>query len=386
MQIDFKALEQALAPIEEIGQGELTFDAGSTTITLRVLLPHEEVEAQKFAAQALNEADEGEHSAVDYLDRFRLGILSHAVIAVGDQNFRDAEFIETGETLANGAKVKIPRYKAMRQLLTRWSRSTMTACYAKFSELVTEKEREAEEAIEYEPSSIPAEIDRLNQRISELRSQMEQEEAAEKTKFSEKLAEMTPATDVPVPPPQPEPERDPDEPEVNPSQAMSPVHRQGPISPAAVPPPQASSIEQPTAAPPRPRVPQPADSSFINDEDDDAMNAALDAEHQRIMERRRRAAAGETPMNEGSALQTVHPQLSGGRPPHMDAREVEEDVGLLNARAEHLGEMDGKPVFKMPDQELGTSTRQRPAAPPRAALNPTVVGESNPRFRGPKKP
>ena len=73
MQIDFQALEQALAPIAEIGQGELTFDMGATPVTLRVLLPAEELEVQRYASEVISARGEGDdpNDAVDYLDRFR---------------------------------------------------------------------------------------------------------------------------------------------------------------------------------------------------------------------------------------------------------------------------------------------------------------------------
>ena len=156
MQIDFKALEQALAPIEEIGQGELTFEAASTTITLRVLLPAEEVEAQRYAASVLQDEVEGDHSAVDYLDRFRIACLSHSVVAIGDMDFRGLEYVETGEVLPNGSPIKVTKSKALRTLLARWTRSTLTVVYSKFSDLTSKAEAAAESLIEYTPSDLPA--------------------------------------------------------------------------------------------------------------------------------------------------------------------------------------------------------------------------------------
>ena len=188
MQIDFKALEQALAPIAEIGQGELTFDAGGTSITLRVLRPSEEVEAQKYASVALE--GETEHAAVDYLDRFRLGCLSHAIMAVGSQDFRNVDFVTTGETLDNGTSIKVPTYKAMRQLLGRWTRAALSGVFTKFHELIMQTELEAEKAIIFKPANIPSEIDRLHQRITELRAEMEKAEAVKKTAFSETVGQV----------------------------------------------------------------------------------------------------------------------------------------------------------------------------------------------------
>ncbi len=389
MQIDFKALEQALAPIEEIGQGELTFEAGSTTITLRVLLPAEEVEAQRHAAEALNEADEGEHSAVDYLDRFRTGCLAHAVVAVGDLDFRGVKFIETGEKLDNGTAVKITKSKALRELLARWTRPTLTRVFGKFSELTTATEAEAEKLIEFEPSNVPAEIDRLQKRMDEMRDQVKQNEALEKAKFSDKVATLAEADgevpDAEVPAPN---DIDDDEPKVDPDQLMPAQQRRtGPISPQTAPPPAKRTGTPPLRTqPPQPHQLAQAPSSFINTDDEDGMDAALDAEHNRIAAMRRRAAAGQTPLDEGSALQTIHPQTqSRRRPPHADARDAEEAIGVLSRpKAQEVGKIDGKPVFDMGSQTLETKASPKPG---RVVVNPPSAPDSgNPRFTPRQKP
>jgi len=121
------------------------------------------------------------------------------------------------------------------------------------------------------------------------------------------------------------------------------------------------------------------------------LDAALDAEHHRIAMMRQRAAQGKAPVNEGSALQTIHPQLR--RPPHIAAQEAEDEVGVLQASAEQarlLGDMPGQPgvpVYQMPVQDLGTPGA-RPQGDPRQALNsqPEAGGSSNPRFTRPNKP
>lgn len=397
MQIDFKALEQALAPIAKIGQGELTFDAGPTTITLRVLLPLEEIEAQKFAAGALNEADEGEHTAVDYIDRFRLACLSHSVISVGEMDFRDTAFIETGEKLEDGTPVKITKHKAVRRLIRRWTRSTLTAVFAKFNELVKRTENEAEEQIEYEPSNLPAEIDRLQKRMDELKEQIEHDTAVEKTKFSDKVETLARSeaegVEVIPDPDLNDEDKDEDEVKTDPTQLMNPARRTGPITPHSAPPPSERQIQVPesaaVAASPQQqhREPPRADSSFINMDDDDEVNAALDAEHNRIAAMRRRAAAGQPPSDDGSALQAIHPQTTvrQRRPPHLDAREAEADIGVLDGAhqaAQQVGEIDGKPVFDLGTQTLGAKA---PVTPRKAPINPPAGGSKNPRFTPRKK-
>jgi len=397
MQIDFKALEQALAPIEEIGQGEVTFEAASTTITLRVLRPAEEVEAQRYAASVLKDDVEGDHSAVDYLDRFRIACLSHSVVAIGDLDFRGLEYVETGDKLPNGSPIKVTKSKAMRTLLARWTRATLTVVYSKFSDLTTSSEVEAERLIEYTPSDLSAELDRLNKRVAEITAKMEQEKMIEKAKFSDQVESISKVTTDAMnrPPATPAIAAPEPEPEVDPEQALPAASRRtGPISPTTAPPPAA---REPRAAPPAPaqqplhRTPPPrADSSFINPDDDDGMNAALDAEHNRILAMRRQAAAGQPTVDDASALEQIHPQTAHRRtPPHLEAKEAEDDVGVLDAAAQaakEVGEIDGKPVFALPAQDLGVKAPPAPADA-RAAINPPQAsGSENPRFQRRKQP
>jgi hypothetical protein len=391
MQIDFKALEQALAPIEKIGQGELIFDAGDTPITLRILLPSEELEIQRYAGQVFvgKEGEEDSSTAVEYLDRFRTATLSYAIVEVGGQDFRDVEFVETGEYLDNGQPIKIAKHKALRQLIPRWSRALLVRCFHKYSELLNTVEANAEKAIDFTPSDHDAEIERLESRLKELRATKEREQQSNEEAFSARVravaAASGPTEIVPQTPP-----ADPDEPEINPEQALpAAVRRAGPISPASAPPPAAvrPPAPQPQAPAHRP-APPVADSSFINPDDDEGLNAALDMEHRRIAEMRRRHLEGQAPVSDGSALEAIHPQTAGRRPPHIDARMAEEDIGVLDAsarQAREVGEIDGKPVFAMPSQELGTPSHKQPGRPV-VNQTPEAGGSKNPRFIKPTRP
>lgn len=405
MQIDFKALEKALAPIEEIGQGELTFDMGSTPVTMRVLLPAEELEVQRYASEALpsGETEGDPNNAVDYLDRFRIGCIAHAIIVVGDLDFREVAYVEMGDSLDNGAMVKVPKVKALRSLVARWSRSLLTRAFRKYSELLNQVEHKAEQAIMFVPSDRDAEIERLETLLAELKTAKEQEAFKDKEVFTAKVdaalvAEDTAdkvATVLGVRPASPERESLAEEDEQPPAPAVAPPapKRTGPISPQQAAPPQERPAHQ--SARPQPVHPTPprADSSFINADDDDSMNAAMQAEHLRLVEMRRRSAQGQRPADEASALERVHPQLQPPprrRPPHLDAAEVEEELGLVHTAAQqarHMGDTpDGVPVYAMPAQDLEVPGAQN--RPDRGAINPKTEagGAKNPRFTPPRKP
>ena len=424
MQIDFKALEQALAPIAEIGQGELTFDAGGTTITLRLLLPQEELAVQKYAAEAM-EGETDSNSATDYIDRFRVSCLAHSVVAVGDYDFRGVDYVQTGETLGNGTPVKIPRVKALLTLIGRWSRPILVAAFKKYNELLNTVQTRVDKAVEFSPSDRDAEIERLEERLAELKLAKEEEAQKVQNQFAQRVDAVASAGEVqtmrespgsfPARKPLAAADEDEEADEPEPARAPAPPpapappipvpRRAGPVIPqqaappperGAVPPQGVVHVPPPTEAPPVPRAAPPrADSSFINAEDEDGMNAALAAEHDRLMDMRRRAAQGQRPQSDGSALDMVresqpHLQQPRRRPPHQDAVETEAEVGFVGAAAQRARELgatpDGVPVFAMPVQDLDTpAARNRPD---RGALNPQTQGggSTNPRFQGPRKP
>ena len=95
MTINFDALKTSLAKISKIGQGEETFEAGNSTVTVRVLSSLEEVEVEKFAQVAWDEAtsDEDRAALTDYIDRMRVGTLSHVIIQIDDMDLREEESI-----------------------------------------------------------------------------------------------------------------------------------------------------------------------------------------------------------------------------------------------------------------------------------------------------
>ncbi len=414
MQIDFKALEQALAPIAEIGQGELTFDMGGTLVTMCVLIPSEELAVQRYASTALSDEDSKDaNDAVDYLDRFRIATLAYAIVAVGALDFRGVEYIETGDTLDNGKSIKVPKHKAMQKLVGRWSRSLLTRAFRKYSELTNQVDAQADKAIQFEPSDRDAEIERLEDQLKELKATKDRESKKNQDIFSQKVAtavamadtgeQMTEALRAVHVAQEPENYEEPEAPAPAPAPVAAPVpvpRRTGPIIPQQAAPPADRPVPTPQQVvqqrseirPPPPR----ADSSFINADDDDSMNAALDLEHQRLVDMRRRNVQGQRQPDDGSA-RTEAPRRQqmpaaitpARRAPHLDAAETEADLGVLSARAQqarHIGEMDGKEVYAMPAQDL-----EVPAArprPDRCALDPQAGdgGSRNPRFKSPRRP
>ena len=115
-------------------------------------------------------------------------------------------------------------------------------------------------------------------------------------------------------------------------------------------------------------MPNIEDHSFIDTSDPEAMQAAVDAENDRLMRARMGVQGAPRPEPE-SVLNVAHAQR---RPPHLDAADVSRG---------YLGNHDGVAPVRAPAEELS-----RPAAPPGGsplALNRPVKGATNPRFKPP---
>lgn len=407
--IDFQALEQALAPLAEIGQEELTFMAGSTEVTLKVLVPSEELTVQRYAAEVVPKEDEGSdpHSAQAYLDRFRIEILAHSIIAVGSMDLRGVTAIPTGEILDNKKPVTIPTHKALRKLVARWTRPVIDSVFRKYGEALIRVEKKASEAIEFNPADLDTEIARVEGRLEVLKAEQEKRKNPVTSGFSNIMDLATDAsheaklsreegisalaalatTEAPVPepipdpvlPPAPEPVPPPPQP---PMEEPARESRRPAVPQHGAPPPR---IDQPHPAPPaeKPDHVRSPDgvvrSSFV---ESDNMQSEAEEETRRILDRRRRAAAGKAPLPSGSVLDSMRTQ----RAPHLDAAEVERQEhtvqhGADMAKAEELGAIGGVPTFRMPTQDLGTSQ----ASPGETSTARPDGGSMNPRFRPPQK-
>jgi hypothetical protein len=401
MQISFAALEQALAPIEQVGQGEITFDVGSVPVTLRLLTPEEEVEVQKYANQALDE--EGSTVPTEYVDRMKLSLLAYAVAQVGDQDLRQVEFVETGEKLDNGKPIKEPRHLAMRKIIKRWTAPTRTGLFRSYSDLVIQVEQKAEAAFKYTPMDLKTEIERLEKRVSQLKKELENQTKSTKNPFSEMVktvsevdAEEKQAREQDMDahvaksqaPEAPAPQKA-QEPPAAPQERRSII----PQAPAASPPPVRlpeaprppvtvsvpDSPRQPVvAAAPEVAPPPAAPKYVVPDEDDDGdsftdlsdpdrVQRAMDAETRRLLESRRLAGGRPAPAVGGPTR----------RPPHADALETEESLMRQASEEKPIGD---RPVYRLPPQELGVA-QQGPV--PNKVPTDQVTDRSarNPHFR-----
>ena len=181
--LDLNTLKNALKPLSEMGREEFTFEVDDISVTLRPLLPLEEVQVQRYAASVLEDiqAQEGLSSsdnmsraaAMDYFDRFRIEIIANAIVQVNDLDLRNEKYIATGETLENGTPVQVPRGIAMRGIVQEWSRAMITVCFTRYGDLVQKIADEADKIAQTTLPDLDAEIERVEARLKTLKQDRE---------------------------------------------------------------------------------------------------------------------------------------------------------------------------------------------------------------------
>ena len=399
MQISLEALGQAIAPIEQLGQGELTFDVGATPVTLQIMTPEAEIDVQRYANETL-EGGENLAATAEFLERFKLAVLSHAIVQVGTLNLRGVQAVETGDQLEDGTPTKITKVKAIRDLVLKWSGSIRLAVFRKYGELVEEVERKAEKAVEFKPSDIDAEIERVQARLKELEEEKAKVEdnpvetqvgrmtkavaandAEEQLQTSEKLSRMAAGQLADEPPEQPQEAPQQRRP-VTPTQAPPP------------PPPQPQTPAQDPAPAPQPEVrqtlppPAPAQDSFVDTSDPDQMSAAVAEENRRLLAARMGTSAAQMP----NSVLAAAAQVGISKPPHLEAQRAMAELDEATAKGapvepEPEPQPDKAPTFRLPTEEVtphSAAGKTGGQAPP-VTLNAPNAGQGtqNPRFRKP---
>ena len=204
--VNLDALRDALNPIAEIGVVEETFDMKGTPITMRPLKPLQETEVQRWAGQVMTDSEnEDQATGVEYLDRFKIGCLSYAIVSVGELDLRQSDVIETGKTLPNGTAVKVPKHKGMREILMTWTRPVIDSCFRKFGEMMERAEIEVEKSVKFDPVDLDTEITRLKDRLNRMELLKERRTVGD-VKVPVQEAMVDALVDKPEPEPEPEPE------------------------------------------------------------------------------------------------------------------------------------------------------------------------------------
>lgn len=382
--LNLQALEQAFSSISHVGKGTIVADIHGTPVTLEALLPHEEVAVQKYAAVALEENKDALSANTEFLDRFQVALLSYAVARIGDMNLKADDHIETGETLPNGVKVKVPRVDAVRGVVSQWSRTVRQYLFGKYSELMDRLELESETLIKYDPFDLDAEIKRTEARLEDLKGRKAEKESEKEVKhpFRQQVAAFAKASVPDLSTPAPAPQAQPEPPAPTPTPTPPQVQPQAATPPPPAPQPRKPII--PTAAPPPPAAvatPMPAyaqepsmDEVLDGIEDDqqgiglDDLQAQVAAENDRLLRARQ------------AQQQVAQQQPILRRPPphasiHMDVDEED------NTSVQKVGDVGGTEAYRIGQVPTLTEKSTMRNGQGVAINQSSDKGTQNPRFR-----
>lgn len=182
--MDLQSLRAAIEPLSKFGADELTFEIEGTSVTLRPLLPDEDIAVQQYAAAVLAQTQEEEGlgdddpltraAALKYMDRFKAEAIAYSLVQVGPTNLRNVKTIETGEITDEGTKIRIPKHVALRQIiLESWSRGMITVAFSRYGDLVMRIAEKADEVARENIADLDAEIERLERRLKDAREERE---------------------------------------------------------------------------------------------------------------------------------------------------------------------------------------------------------------------
>ena len=415
--IDLAALEKALAPIRELGRKEFPLMVSGTELVLMPLDPDAERAVQAWARAVLQdesgkERDSSTHAdMLEYLDRFKLGVLSHAIVQIGDIDLRDVEYILTGETTEEGKPIKKQKHLLLRELLVKqFSRPVLLSVFKAYGDLMARVELDTEKAVQYDMVDLESEIERVRERLQELEQYRDAQKRPAEDSMSNQIKtaadhastiqeanrtlangdqkradvflddEAEPLPTHPrspePPPPTPEPVQALPEPPEAVRAARARSGAREPVSPQSAPAPsrREPEVERP---PEHPRAKDPTD--HIMDSFADPTVDALAAENQRLMGQRNKAK-----VEAATAVTPARPRRS---PPHRQASNVEDAVvdtgGDQLRRAQRVGTVDGVEAYRLPGVELSHRGGEKPPIDiKKARVNePGGGGEVNAKFK-----
>lgn len=203
--ISLSHLKQALAPLETFGKNEHTFQINGLSITIRPLLPVEETHVHRYAAEIIEEnkgeaTEDGNMSraaALDYFDRFRIEVIAHAIIQIGDLDLRHEKTLATGEALEDGTPIKVSKASALRDMIrNEWSRTSLSLAFEAYGDLMQRLQDEADNIVRKSIDDLDIEIARLENRLVEVKAEREKRTVSDPTIFKDQVESILKADSI----------------------------------------------------------------------------------------------------------------------------------------------------------------------------------------------
>lgn len=264
--VSLKALESAIASVQQLRNFEHSFEINDLRITLSPVGQEDEIVVQEFAAAPFLNLKEGETTPTkytDFMDRLRRGTLGFSIVQLGDLNLRGVEVIETDEQDDNGTPISRLKWEVVSEMIARdWSRPMLNHVFDQFGIMLEHMETQASSAIKMDPVDLEEEIERTQRRLTNLlaaRKRVEDGPEMDLIQQSQWAAagKSPPKPEAPEAPVSEEAPRP--SPDMSPQGAEVPVPEEGPVRTTPPPTQQGRRSAIPSQAPAPEREPSPED-------------------------------------------------------------------------------------------------------------------------------
>lgn len=166
--IDFSRIEDAFSKISQAINQTIDFEINGIVLKMRNLTDEEEADTMSEAYRTISDTGVNDGHQV-FIHATKIGTLSRAIISINDTELRD-KFIKTGE-IKNGKEVMREKVSYLKEKLREWPKAFLSRAFAKYGELMSNMEIEAERAIIVNVVDFDSEIERLEERIKELKDE-----------------------------------------------------------------------------------------------------------------------------------------------------------------------------------------------------------------------
>jgi hypothetical protein len=177
--LTFDRIKNGLSKFQNLGILEDTVEIHGMEIDLRTLKQGEHKLVNQYVASYMDQyEEEAESIAIDAtMDFFavrKAEPLTHAIMRIGDIDFRGIEYIETGEVNEEGVPLKMEKHVFVRHLLYDMDPSVIDALHNKYADMLSESEEKAAEKIKFRDPE--EELRRVEKRREELYKELGRED------------------------------------------------------------------------------------------------------------------------------------------------------------------------------------------------------------------
>lgn len=153
--LSFNKIKHGLAKLDTLGALEDDVVVGDVTVRLRTLTPKEHRLVLHYARDYMERYQQeaasnfGLEAAMDFFTVRKVEALAHAIVRLGDLDFRNIDYVETGEVDEDGYAIRVEKHVFVRDLITSMDLALVEALHRKYSDMLVLAEENAAKHIKF---------------------------------------------------------------------------------------------------------------------------------------------------------------------------------------------------------------------------------------------